>query len=345
MTNRFPLIANSTSSQIQELASGDFLDLSQSGIANSGNITVSGVISASGNVYGSNIVGTYLYGCGGNLTGVATSGNAIINGSSNVSIANSNGPISMYEAGTRVGYISNNGIALGSCAGQYVQGVCAIAIGHLAGSSSQGNNAIAIGLIAGGGTQGNNAIAIGVSAGSRSQGGGAIAIGQYAGCRNQANNTIILNATQNSVCGIPGQPCRFYVAPIRNDVSNTANVLYYNTSTNEITFAPSTGGGSNVAEATFDIRVSSFTARAGNRYGVDTSSGVVVATLPTTTNLGQAVFFADAGGAFATNNLIIDPVTNSIMGGTAGVAMAVSTNNVSVGLFYNGTTWRIYNAG
>ena len=41
MANRFPLIANTAASQIQELASGDFLDLSNSGISNCGNITVS----------------------------------------------------------------------------------------------------------------------------------------------------------------------------------------------------------------------------------------------------------------------------------------------------------------
>ena len=38
MANRFPLIINSSSSQIQEIASGDCLDLSSSGIQNCGNI-------------------------------------------------------------------------------------------------------------------------------------------------------------------------------------------------------------------------------------------------------------------------------------------------------------------
>lgn len=53
MANRFPLIANSTASQIQELASGDFLDLSNSGISNCGNITA-----------------TYFIGDGSQLTGL-----------------------------------------------------------------------------------------------------------------------------------------------------------------------------------------------------------------------------------------------------------------------------------
>ena len=52
MTNRYPLIANSSTNQIQELASGDNLDLSSSGIINAvsigaTNINVTGVVTAS----------------------------------------------------------------------------------------------------------------------------------------------------------------------------------------------------------------------------------------------------------------------------------------------------------
>lgn len=65
MANRFPLIANQTVDQIQEIPSGDFLDLSNSGIANSGNILVSGIVSASGNIAGSFIIGN-----GSQLTGL-----------------------------------------------------------------------------------------------------------------------------------------------------------------------------------------------------------------------------------------------------------------------------------
>ena len=68
MANRFPLIANSSADQIQELPAGDFLDLSQSGISNSGNISVSGIVSATGN-----IAGSYFIGNGSQLTGIAAS--------------------------------------------------------------------------------------------------------------------------------------------------------------------------------------------------------------------------------------------------------------------------------
>jgi hypothetical protein len=96
-------------------------------------------------------------------------------------------------------------------------------------------------------------------------------------------------------------------------------------------------------EPNFDIKSSDFSAVVGARYGVDTTSNTVTASLPASPATGGAVFFADAGGAYATNNLIIDPNGLTIMGDSGN--MTVSTNNQSVGLFYNGTTWRIYNAG
>ena len=66
MPNFFPLIANATANVIQEIPAGSLLDLSQSGIANSGNILVSGVVSATGN-----ITGNYFVGNGSLLTGIA----------------------------------------------------------------------------------------------------------------------------------------------------------------------------------------------------------------------------------------------------------------------------------
>ena len=102
-------------------------------------------------------------------------------------------------------------------------------------------------------------------------------------------------------------------------------------------------GSSSVAEASFAIQSANFNATVGSRYGVNTSSSAVTATLPASPATGGAIFFADAGGAYASNNLIIDPNGQTIMGVSGN--MTVSTNNQSVGLFYNGSTWRIYNAG
>jgi hypothetical protein len=94
------------------------------------------------------------------------------------------------------------------------------------------------------------------------------------------------------------------------------------------------------AEGAFTIETASFSAVAGMRYGVDTSGGAITATLPATPSTGQAIFFADAGGAYATNNLTVAPNGQTIMG-TAG-DLTVSTTNQNFGLFYNGTTWRTY---
>jgi hypothetical protein len=98
-----------------------------------------------------------------------------------------------------------------------------------------------------------------------------------------------------------------------------------------------------VAEASFSIQTANFNANVGGRYGVNTTGGAVTATLPATPATGGAVFFADAGGTYAANNLIINPNGQTIMGASGN--MTVSTNNQSVGLFYNGATWRTYNAG
>lgn len=46
MANRYPLIYNSNANQLQELQSGDNLDLSSSGISSVGNITSTGIITA-----------------------------------------------------------------------------------------------------------------------------------------------------------------------------------------------------------------------------------------------------------------------------------------------------------
>ena len=95
-----------------------------------------------------------------------------------------------------------------------------------------------------------------------------------------------------------------------------------------------------VAEASFNIQSSNFNAIVGNRYGVDTTSNPVTATLTAFPITGTAVFFADAGGAFATNNFTINPVGRTIMGSSGNYV--VNTNNNSFGLFWNGTTWRTY---
>lgn len=94
------------------------------------------------------------------------------------------------------------------------------------------------------------------------------------------------------------------------------------------------------AERIFTIYTADFNAITGSRHAVDTTSSVVTATLSASPATGDAIFFADAGGNYAINNLIIGRNGNTIMG--LSQDMTVSTDNQSFGLFYNGTTWRTY---
>jgi len=118
---------------------------------------------------------------------------------------------------------------------------------------------------------------------------------------------------------------------------NPGYVLSWNGT--DYAWAPQSSG-SSVAEQDFAIHTADFNATSGSRHAVDTSSAVVTATLPASPATGDAIFFADAGENYATNNLTIARNGNTIMG--SATDMTVSTNNQSFGLFYNGSTWRIY---
>jgi hypothetical protein len=125
-------------------------------------------------------------------------------------------------------------VAIGSFAGMDAQGLSAVAIGFNAGQTTQGIKSVAIGMTAGYSVQGNGAVAIGDSAGYTNQGVQAIAIGRFAGLTNQANNSIILNATGANLNATTANT--FIVAPVRNDVANVAQVMFYNTTSKEITY-------------------------------------------------------------------------------------------------------------
>lgn len=90
----------------------------------------------------------------------------------------------------------------------------------------------------------------------------------------------------------------------------------------------------------FTRETADFDVIAGVRYAVDTSSNTVEATLPASPSTGNAVYFADAGGSFNTNNLTVGRNGNTIMG--LSEDLTVNTNNQSFGLVYNGSDWRVY---
>jgi hypothetical protein len=166
MANRFPLIANTTASQIQEIASGDFLDLSNSGISNSGNILVSGIVSATGNISGSYIIGN-----GSQLTGLPASygdanvtsllsnfGSNSISTTGNITASNINSAnadlAEMYVADAN--YTPGTVVEFG---GEYeitattqshstrVAGIVSTAPSYLMNSSQSGNNVLPVALV------------------------------------------------------------------------------------------------------------------------------------------------------------------------------------------------------
>ena len=149
-----------------------------------------------------------------------------------------------------------NAVAIGSSAGSNTQGVNAVAVGRFAGFTSQGGSAVAVGNGAGSTGQGICSVAIGNRAGRLSQGGDSIAIGGLAGFASQANNSIILNATGSTLNQTTANT--FTVKPVRQ--ANTSNVMYYNSSTGEISYDVISI--SNVANANY----ANF---AGTAYSVD----------------------------------------------------------------------------
>ena len=132
----------------------------------------------------------------------------------------------------------NQSVAIGENAGAN-QGSTAVAIGQNAGGgvAYQNDDAVAIGHSAGEDGQGTQAIAIGLYTGQTAQGLNSIALGAYAGVTSQGNNSIILNATGVALDQTTANT--FTVAPVRNDVANISEVMFYNTTSKEVTYGNS----------------------------------------------------------------------------------------------------------
>jgi hypothetical protein len=197
-----------------------------------GNILTGGLISATGNITAGNVnTGTITFTNGAVIRD--TAGDAI-------AIGQSTGLSAQGDQAVAIGYgtgISSQGagaVAISGGAGAQSQGFNAVAIGMNSGYASQGQYSVAIGRDAGSNVQGANSIAIGNSAGYNNQGVYAIAIGTQAGYTSQGNNSIILNATAANLNQTTANT--FTVAPVRNDVANTAQVMFYNTTSKEVTY-------------------------------------------------------------------------------------------------------------
>jgi hypothetical protein len=168
---------------------------------------------------------------GGNAVAVGRNAGNSIQGESSVAIGRNSGNINQGA----------NAVSVGRNAGNISQGVEAVAIGHSAGNTTQGNSAVAIGWQAGYQDQKQYAVAIGAYAGNLDQGANSVAIGSFAGYPSVANNAIVING---DTVPLDAPNSGLYISPIRNN--NSSNIVFYNTTTKEITYSTAYGN-ANVA--------------------------------------------------------------------------------------------------
>jgi len=238
--------------------------ISTTGNITAGNISTGVITLTNGATIQDTVGDAVAFGSGAGLTNQGLVAVAIGNSAGNVNQGNISVAIGYQAGNTSQGDQSvaigdsagkttqgESSVAVGQGAGQTTQGGSAIAIGFGAGAATQGTSAIAFGRLAGQTTQGISAVAVGDGAGQDTQGQYAVAIGYGAGNSNQANNSIILNATGSVLEQTTVNT--FTVKPVRQ--ANTANAMYYDASTGEITY-DTAGGGGNTGNVTFnDINI------------------------------------------------------------------------------------------
>jgi len=211
-------------------------------------------------------------------------------------------------------------VAIGTLAGNNSQGNAAVAVGYNAGITAQGIGAVAIGTGAGRTSQGENAVAIGDAAGYEAQGANSIAIGTLAGESATGNNSIIINATGNTLNQTTANT--FTVAPVRNDVANTANVMFYNATSKEITYGNTINVAGNITGGNLSaVNLVINSIRSDDSSFVNIEDGV---------NITGAVVASDniTGGNILTGGLI--SATGNISGGNISTGIIRLTNGADI---------------
>jgi hypothetical protein len=220
-------------------------------------------------------------------------------GAAAVAIGNNAGQttqgINAIAIGASAGFLTqgNSAVAIGQTAGNSTQGEYSAAFGYGAGANAQGLQAVAIGSNAGADLQGNTAVAIGAGAGFDNQGNSAVAIGYFAGQSAQGNNSIIINATGNTLNQTTANT--FTVAPVRNDVANIANIMFYNATTKEITYG-------NTISVTGNITGNYFIGNGSQLTSVAVPSQTILPTIQSITAVARpaGLFGGGEGGANVT---------------------------------------------
>ena len=294
---------------------------------NNGNIATGGILTnnyyyangtpvsfSGGSSYGNANVVANLAALGSNP--ISTTGNITSGNLTTGIITLTNGAVIRDTAGNSVAFGlgaggGNGAVAVGKNAGNYLQGNSAVAIGNGAGGYTQGTGAVASGWNAGNYLQGNSAVAIGNSAGLTGQGTAAVAIGQNAGVTNQGNNSIIINATAANLNQTTANT--FTVAPVRNDVANIGQVMFYNTTSKEITYGNTISVAGNVTAANFIGNISITGNVTGTSPNVQLVAGSYTYTFDNTGNVtlptgGDLIFSANTTMTSVSNgNITIDP--------------------------------------
>jgi hypothetical protein len=159
-------------------------------------------------------------------------------------------------------------------------------------------------------------VAIGASAGQTSQGTYAVAIGSGAGANAQGNNSIILNATGANLNQTVENT--FTVAPVRNDTSNIAEVMFYNATSKEVTYGNTISIAGNITGA----------------YILGNGSGLTSLPIPTvaqdiTSNGAMSIMTYD-GNLKYVNYATVEPSTGNIAGGNISANGAVTANTAII---------------
>ena len=98
----------------------------------------------------------------------------------------------------------------------------------------------------------------------------------------------------------------------------TADQILTTDGSGQLSFVDNSGGTSWVA-----VKTSDFTAVAGEGYFVNTTSGTVTVTLPTSPSLGDEVTVVDYAGTADTNNITINRNSHKIQGDAANLTISV----------------------
>jgi hypothetical protein len=195
----------------------------------------SNTISTTGNITAGNYIGTNAF----MQLNSSMSVTALVNGNpiQVITVTGNNDASDSVAVGLSAS-AANGTVAVGPSALGIGPGVRAVAVGYQAGLWNAGSNSVAIGTNAG------TSSITGTKLGANS-----VVIGAGAALGGSAANVIVLNATGANFTPSTSQASSFYVNPVRNDTGNVTNVMYYNTTTKEVTYGPggSSYGNANVA--------------------------------------------------------------------------------------------------